>query len=352
MKKALALALCIVLCTTALISGTVAFFTDEESQVNVFEVGYVDIIQHEKTRPDNAPDGELDDYDNTNPPKLFPLVEKDMNKPTTVPRDFDDTTVQLVNPEHFGGYIDKIVTVENEGKNAAYLRNIVAVPTGGTDAKWLNVHFGDAKNPDAAIRTIDWEKANGQKNPEVENVEINGALYDIYVFNYIGEDDGKFQPGDTTVPTLLGFWMDKSVNFEEKVHKASDGKYYDIDGRVVANPILQDDGTPAGAYYYPLENGNREYISLEGIQNHIYVASQAVQADGFASFDQAFQNSFNGPISGTNHPWYTGSSDPADPSDPANPNDPADPTNPSDPADPADPTNPSDPADPADPVVP
>ena len=318
MKKALALVLCIVICASALISGTVAFFTDEESQVNVFEVGYVDIIQHEQTRPADPQTGELGDYDNTNPPKLFPLVEKDKDKPTTVPRDFDDTTVNLVNPEYYGGYIDKIVTVD----------------TGGTDAKWLNVHFCDAKNPDAAIRTVDWVKANGQKNPEVENVEINGALYDIYVFNYIGMEDGKFQPGDTTVPTLLGFWMDKSVNFEEKVTKSeTDGKYYDVDGREVAKPIMQNDA-PVGAYYYPLDNGDRVYISLEGIQNHIYVASQAVQADGFASFDQAFANAFNGPISDTNHPWYeapagrTAVTEITTPAEPSVPSVPAEPVNP------------------------
>lgn len=306
MKKLLAATISLALIATMIFTGTVAFFTDDEMADNVFEVGYVDIIQHEEERDPSTQSG-LDEF--TQNQKLYPMVDVGGNSTET--KDFDGTPVNLANTERFHGYLDKIVTVENKGKNAAYLRNIVAVPTGKSDEPWLHVHFGDAKN--GMTGNVDW------KAPYVvADVEIEGELYDLYVFDYIGNDGdpnitaGHFQPGDTTVPTLLGFWMDPEVNFEEKLVVVN-GQYYDdpdgdgTPGTLVENPVFEEINgvkTAIGAFYY-LDGDTRVYIDLDTAANHIYVASQAVQADGFNDFETAFASTFNGKISQTNHPWKT-----------------------------------------------
>ena len=268
MKKIIAMLLCMALCATMAITGTVAYLTDEEDAKNIFEVGNVDIEQYEKDR-----DGE--EFEQKQ--HLFPKVQVENGDALseTVTKDINGE-VNLVNTERYNNYIDKIVTVENKGKSEAYVRNIVAVPTGlpaGVDAPWLEVTFLDAANSD----NDDWKQC-----PVVEDVEIDGILYDLYVFNYEGPVDGKLASGDLTMPTLLGFSMSSLVNFDEK--------YVNADGTL-------------GAYYYPGEDGD-VYLTITPDANSILVATQAVQVEGFADFEHAFRESFNGDISKTNHPWY------------------------------------------------
>ena len=305
MKKALALALCIALCAATLVTGTVAFFTDEEKQTNVFSVGYVDILQHEQKRTDNDA---LVDYDNENPPKLYPLVDKQNGEPTTKEKDFDGE-VDLLNPDRFGGFADKIVTVENKGKNAAYIRNIVAIPTGGTTETWLHHPFCDVSTG----TNSDWAQPY-----KVSNVEINNIEYNLFVFDYIGSDNpdptstetipaGHFQPTDKTMPTLLSFYLDSAVDFEENITGTA-GAYTDPDGNSVET-VVMDGTTLIGAYYYLKADDTREYLDITNLNNNnILVATQAVQVDGFTDFTQAFANTFNGPITNDNHPWYKGGS--------------------------------------------
>ncbi len=274
MKKIIAMLLCMALCATMAITGTVAYLTDEEDAKNIFEVGNVDIEQYEKDR-----DGKEFEQNQ----HLFPKVQ--VENGDTLHETVNDNIngeVNLVNTDRYNNYIDKIVTVENKGKSEAYVRNIVAVPTGlpaGADAPWLEVTFLDAANGD----NDDWKQC-----PVVKDVEIDGVLYDLYVFNYVGEVDGKLASKDSTMPTLLGFSMSSLVNFDE------------------------DYNNGAGAYYYPGDDGDI-YLTITPDANSILVATQAVQAEGFADFEHAFKESFHGDISATNHPWYKAPIEPAAP---------------------------------------
>lgn len=110
-KKILAFSICIAMLAIALIGGTMAYFTDKDEKTNVFTVGNIDIDLHE-----------WKDYANNIP---FKNIENIMP----------------------GMTYDKIVNVENKGRNDAYVQVTIVVPkdmtptwkTGayGTDgAKW------------------------------------------------------------------------------------------------------------------------------------------------------------------------------------------------------------------------
>ena len=260
MKRIAAMVLALALVATMAITSSVAYLTDEEEAVNVFSVGKVDIIQKEEERNGT----ELKDF--TQEDMKHPMVEsREENVKQTAEWEFDETTVNLRNPDFYANYVDKIVTVENAGESAAYIRNIVAIPTGGADVPWLEVDWFDFDTKANA----DWEEAS-----VVKDVEIDGVLYDIYVINYVA-DEGVFAKGDSTLPTLLGFGLSKYVDY--------------------------DDTEGAETYYY-MKDGVRTDIEINPAEMKIYVATQAVQSAGFADFEHAFDETF-GEISKTNHPW-------------------------------------------------
>lgn len=81
-KKILALTLVVVLAATAVIGGTLAYFTDTDKADNVFTVGNVDITLHE---PDWA--GNVDDHDDFYPGEAIakdPCVTNDGENPCFV----------------------------------------------------------------------------------------------------------------------------------------------------------------------------------------------------------------------------------------------------------------------------
>ncbi|MBQ8506359.1 MAG: hypothetical protein IJ466_02875 [Clostridia bacterium] len=274
MKRIIATVICIALIATMAISGSVAYLTDEELDENVFQVGSVDIVQHEQQRDG---EGKLEDFENpTN--RIHPMVETTdkANTPTTVDHTFGSKEIKLVNPEYYHNYIDKIVRVENKGTSDAYIRNIVAVPTGlpkgAEDVDWLIVNWFDAYSGSSKV----WTELETQKD-----VVIDGRLYDLHVFKYTNFDnaseiDDYLHSSFTTYPTLLGFGLSKYVDYDEV----------------------------AKTYYYKEPGKDRVDISFDPDSLKILVATQAVQIAGFESYDHAFQEAFGGAITATNHPWY------------------------------------------------
>lgn len=252
MKRILAMTICIAILATAAITGSIAYFTDSDAATNVFTVGNVVIEQHEQERTnDNA----LQNFTNPVVGRLHPMVERAGDeKWSAMP---GNESIHLRSLDHWANYVDKIVTIENKGKSEAYVRNIVAIPTGlpagAEDVPWLEADWFDAEKKTSA----DWTKAE-----PIRDVDIDGALYDIYVINY----KTALAPNATTTPTLLGVGLSKNVDYEET------------------------DGT--GTYYYKDENGKRTNISLDPESMKIYVATQAVQAAGFDTADAAFNATF------------------------------------------------------------
>lgn len=271
MKRIICMAVCLALIATMAISGSVAYLYDQDDDVNVFAVGNVDIVQYEEERTDSTESG-LDDF--TQGQMKYPMVESGEEKNPT--KDIHGNNVTLRDLSHYRNYVDKIVSVENKGDSEAFVRNIVAIPTGldagAEDVDWLEVDWFDFGTKSSTEWTL--------VEPITEDVEIDGVLYDLYVFNYSNSvDGGKLQPADFTAPTLLGFGLSQNVGYD------------DVQGR----------------YYYEEEfnSSDRTYININPQEMKIYVATQAVQTHGFDDFEHAFKETF-GTIGKKNHPWYEG----------------------------------------------
>lgn len=187
-----ALVLSVAMATT----GTLAYLTDEDKDVNTMTLGKVEIVQNEQERDE---DGELQPFTPNKPalPAVYKEIQWDDERVTV------GDTGYLVFADDMKNVVDKIVTVTNTGKNDAYIRTIIAIeePAGMYEhAIHINV------NDDDSIRTMGWE-----------NVEINGVRYAIAAFTY----NEKLPAGETSAPSLMQVFLDKQVDNED-VEKLGD----------------------------------------------------------------------------------------------------------------------------------
>ena len=112
-KKILVLCLVVALAATAIIGGTLAYFTDTDEETNTFTAGGVEID----------------------------LIEQQVNEDGTALEEFEQDQVLMPivgsaqgEKDDFGqpvaaNYIDKIVTIKNTGKSDAYVRAYFAIPS-------------------------------------------------------------------------------------------------------------------------------------------------------------------------------------------------------------------------------
>ncbi|MBE5816090.1 MAG: hypothetical protein E7320_12995, partial [Clostridiales bacterium] len=132
-KRTLLMVVSIVASLALAATGTLAYLSDSDMDVNVMTLGKVDIVQNEQERRD---DGTLDAFTDNKPllPAVFPgssIPYADGSK-WPVPNDF---TWRVV--EDNENVVDKFVTVTNTGKTDAYVRTIVAVEAGCVGADTL-----------------------------------------------------------------------------------------------------------------------------------------------------------------------------------------------------------------------
>lgn len=374
MKKIIALLLTVVLTASVAIGGTVAYLNDQDEAVNVMTVGNVEIVQFERERTDDEPttynDGTVAYYYQpfTQEKKLYPAViadnglaldksqwyrgddyfcsypyreesadnpEKEFNSALSVPNKtqgvptYANTYFELVNKDSVGNYIDKIVSVTNAGDEAAYVRTVIAIPSGGWtfenfigENSWLHFNYvadstwvpymdnkgvydtngdgeiyeystywhwdndTDATDDGKAASASEWDVVTGTDGT---GVEINGVKYFIFVATYAHElpapaqhgvkgsntyDMGPSQTGFRSSPSLLGFYMDSNVDCD-------DGKW-----------LYKNGDTETEITNFLTEDGNIEVL----------VCSQAVQSAGFADAWTALDAEF-GDITADNHPW-------------------------------------------------
>lgn len=270
MKKIIAIAMVVVLALTAVVGTTFAYFTDEDSDVNVMTVGNVQIEQNEQQRDENGALEEFEQNQDVKPVVGNTGAKKDLT--------IGDYTVKVRDDEMVKNYMDKIVTVTNTGANDAYVRTIIAFPeVDGFDTtynaanQWL--HWNGVSDTDTNPKNgwmwgrdkTEWP-GNTDNWDVVENVIIDGKTYDLYV----ATNKNIIKPGETTAPNLLGFFLDQSVGYD-------------------------DNG------YYFNNDGVKTYIGDISDLN-ILVATQAVQAEGFADAWTALDTAFYD-VSQTSHPW-------------------------------------------------
>jgi len=228
-KRTLLMVVSIVASLALAATGTLAYLSDSDMDVNVMTLGKVDIVQNEQERRD---DGTLDAFTDNKPllPAVFPgssIPYADGSK-WPVPNDF---TWRVV--EDNENVVDKFVTVTNTGKTDAYVRTIVAVEAGCVGADTL-IHTvqNDANSSieDVAKYFADYET--------LEQITIDGVIYDVLVFTYAE----PLEPGETSVPSLKQIYMNKAAD--------------------------------------------NDFIETLGETFDVLVLSQAVQADGFAADDK------------------------------------------------------------------
>ena len=262
-RKILVLALSLSMVAILAIGGTLAYFTDSDSAVNTFTVGNVKID----------------------------LIEQQVNKEGTALEDFKQNQVLMPivgsaqgEKDGFGqpiakNYIDKMVTIKNTGKSAAWVRAYFAIPSALDDgyetfnagANILHYNFGNEGGATTYGNQWFWKQDNGKWN--YFETTIEGVKYNVYFADY-------YQPlaaNATTEQFVSGVYLDKSFDMK-------DGKYYAFDKEVDLTGLMV--------------NGELK-VSCP-------VMAVACQADGFdnaaAAIDAAFGANYN-PFGGATTNW-------------------------------------------------
>ena len=240
-KKILSLCLVVALAATAVIGGTLAYFTDTEDEINVFALGNIVIDLVEEQR--NADGDELEAF--VDGKLLLPIVGSAQGE-----------------KENVGGYnlptaenwVDKIVTVDNEGPQDAYVRVLFAFPAKMDDAQSaaeMMLHW----NYDGDEPAGTWTRTDcGVQVTLGEEKEV----YNVYNLTYNPILTKKGTDGATTAsPAITGVYIDSRVN-----------------ATVDAN----------GNITYTMVNGRKETVSATYAKDtapKLYVLTQGVQAAGF-----------------------------------------------------------------------
>ena len=235
-KRTLTMIVAMVAALLIATTGTLAYLTDTDGAVNVMTIGNVDIEQNEEQRVEGTT--QLEEFEQFKP--FLPAVHdtNDDNKiawaPESewpVPEGFEgDPNAYKVFNNNISNVQDKFVSVENTGRNDAYVRTIIAIedPVGNQ----ASIHISD---------NVDVEGLTCEK---VGYVEVNGVQY--YVISYLYPE--KLAPGESTIPSLKQVFLDKAATSED--------------------------------------------VALFGENFEILTLSQAVQADGFDSADEALNEGF------------------------------------------------------------
>lgn len=266
-KKILSLVLVVALAATAVIGGTLAYFTDTEDEINVFTLGNVviDLVEEQRAYEQDGKVG-LEEFKDGK--VLLPIVGSAQGE-----------------KENVGGYnlptaanwVDKIVTVDNEGTQDAYVRVLFAFPAKMDDAKsaaGMMLHW----NYDGAEPAGTWNRTDC--SVQVTLGEEN-ETYNVYNYTYKPILTKKGTENATTAsPAITGLYIDKRVN------------------------ATVDEN---GAITYTMVNGRKETVSAtyaKGTAPKLYVLTQGVQAAGFEDADTALTAGFGAVNAANAQTWF------------------------------------------------
>lgn len=255
-KKLLTLALVIVL--IAILSfTTLAWFTDTDEVTNTFTVGSVKIVQNEQQIDDKT--GALEDFEQGK--MLLPIV---------------NTKDPAADPN----YQDKIVTVTSTGNNDAYVRTWIAIPKALVDYLVLDLN--------TVTEGEGWYR---QETPPTTTVD--GIEYVCYCFVYTP----ILTPGATTPAVLNGVYLDALVDIKDNPETESTNREF----------CKWNSETNACEFSgFEIANAAGQILS----EVNVLVATQAVQAQGFADAHTALNSAFGEPAHETSVPWYVAPANP------------------------------------------
>lgn len=217
-------------------TSTLAFLTDTDADVNVMVVGNVEIEQNEQQRPEIG-STELEDFEQFKPimPGVYdgdePALESDASQwPIPEGTPADEEELWQVYDNEIANVLDKFVTVENTGRNDAYVRTFIAYECPEELEGKIHLNYNDV---DGVVEMS-----------EAGSCVIDGVRYNVICLTY----PEALEPGDVTPPSLKQILLDKTVTSEE--------------------------------------------IALLGDTFDVIAMSQAVQADGFDTAEEAFTDAF------------------------------------------------------------
>ena len=202
-KKILTICLIVALAATAIIGGTLAYFTDKAEATNTFTAGGVkiDLIEQQVNEAGTA----LEDFAQNQ--VLMPIVGSAQGE--------KDAFGQPVAEN----YIDKIVTIKNTGKSDAYVRAYFAIPSALDDGfeesfnasmNILHFNFGNANGTTTYGNQWLWGSVAKPEHSGWNYFEttIDNVSYNVYFADY-------YQPlpaGATTEQFVSGVYLDMNVD--------------------------------------------------------------------------------------------------------------------------------------------
>ena len=179
-KKITALFLCVALAAIAIVGASLAYFSDTDNETNTFTVGGVkiDLIEQQSNEDHTG----FVPY--TGDKVLMPIVGSAQGEkyPNGQPK--------------AANYIDKVVTIQNTGKSAAWIRAYYAVPSDLDDgyetfnagANILHGNFG--------------------------NKIVDGTVYTTFGAEWNWMHDGKWNYFETTAPLFTCVTFDAGMGNE------------------------------------------------------------------------------------------------------------------------------------------
>ena len=254
-KKILTLSLAVCLAATAIVGGTLAYFTDIDADVNVMTTGNVKIVQNEEQRDD---EGKAEAFKNDK--MLIPAV---YNGTLSYDGTFIATngdTYSIWN-ESVNNEVDKFITVTNNGSRPAYVRTIIAFEDNAAGELTTKLHtlWGDVNgtgkyeettamaDADGVIENLPYADVVWLQNNDGSWMTITDSedvTYTLCVVTYQNALDAK----DTTIPSLKQLFLDPTA-------------------------------------------GN-EWSEAVGTQYTIRAISQAIQSEGFDTVNEAMDSTF------------------------------------------------------------
>lgn len=255
-KKITAVALVVALLAVGIIGGTLAYFTDTDDATNTFTAGNVKIELIEQQRKvDNNGDKTTELEDFTQSKTLMPIVTAN----GSVQQDSKDVLLMSTSKN----YVDKMITVKNTGNSDAFVRVYMAVPKALEDKQseygtfsdsvlHVNYYYNTKEDATDAEKTF---TAYWDKEVRVGTVTIDEVVYNVYYRQYASTLAADATTGGRAYD---GMYLDYRVDMDAQGNYTMDGVKIGFDLTKVEVPV----------------------------------AAVAVQAEGFANANAAFDAAF------------------------------------------------------------
>lgn len=239
-KKIVAFMLVVAMLAIAIVGGTLAYFTDDGAETNVFTVGSVKIELIESFVHRGAATG----YENI---EGYPEVASGEHTNEQILAASGDAYKEYLAAQQLmpGIAINKMPYVKNTGNSDAYIRIRMMIPTALDLAVLNSSHYCTTALDEEFTTDVDWA------NPET--VTVDGVEYDVYEFTRVN----PLTPGEMT------YW-----NVWNTIHMDADTLQEEVEDLIEAGAIIVDD------------DGNRQF--------NVLVQADAIQAASFNSAAQAW----------------------------------------------------------------